>query len=73
MDVHAAWYVRQGNDIDVVLGVFMFGNDSRRFMDAREAFAIAVDGGIDPVAAWSRLSAWEVEEGRLPQRKMISN
>lgn len=50
MDVDALGDIRQGDDIDVVGGVGGRGSDGGRLDEAREAFAVAIDVGIDPVA-----------------------
>ena len=50
VDVDALWKVRQRDDIDVVGGVGSRRLNRRGFNKTWEALAIAVDGGIDPIA-----------------------
>ena len=50
MDVDALWKVRQRDDIDIIGGVGPCRFNRRGFNETWEALAIAVDGGIDPIA-----------------------
>lgn len=50
VNVHALGDVGQGNHIDIVPGIGGGRLDGRRFNQTREAFAVAIDGGIDPIA-----------------------
>ncbi len=50
VDVDALWKIRQRDDIDVVGGVGPRRLNCRGFNEAWETLAIAVDGGINPVA-----------------------
>lgn len=50
VDVDASGQIRRLNDVDVVGWVLAGWGDSRRLYQAREAFAIAVDGRVNPIA-----------------------
>nr|POE86430.1 hypothetical protein CFP56_46614 [Quercus suber] len=50
VDVDALGEVGGGDDVDVVGGLARGGLDGGRLDETREAFAVAIDGGIDPVA-----------------------
>lgn len=50
MNVHALGDVGQGDHIDIVPGIGGGRLDGRGFNQTRETLAVAIDGGIDPIA-----------------------
>lgn len=52
--------VRQGDDIDVVRWLLRLWLDSWWLDQTREAFAVALDCGINPVGYWNRWSSLSI-------------
>lgn len=50
VNVDTFWNIRERNDVDVVAGIRRVRPDGRRFDKAREAFSIALDCRVHPVA-----------------------
>jgi hypothetical protein len=56
VDVHTAGNIGQRDDIDVVGRVGCLGLHSGSLDQAREAFAVSLDGRVNPVADWDSRS-----------------